>query len=381
MKDIDVLFCGDFAPCKGYESFILENGSSVFGDAIKVINDSDLSFINLECPLTMSSEKLIKSGPSLKASPLIAKQLERFDVIGLANNHSLDYGKSGLADTIKSLELNDIDYVGAGLTNEDVNRIYYKKIGKTTIAIIAIAEREFNYSSNGFGCCIVDPIKNLKLIKEAKKESDILLVTIHGGNEYYSYPRQGLKDLCEFYIDLGADGVVCHHPHVPGGINYYNNKPIVYSLGNFIFDHDAPPNNWDLGYMVKLKFSSETNNFKALEVIPYKQSLSNGGVTLLKGTHKKDFIGYLDEISSNINSLHYNELWSAFLKEKRNMYLLNCFFPMNFKGLYFFIKKFNLLRFSLTEKSITKKLNLLRCESHREALISILENELEKLKK
>ncbi|MGB2136340.1 MAG: CapA family protein, partial [Flavobacteriaceae bacterium] len=134
------------------------------------------------------------------------------------------------------------------------------------------------------------PIDNYQQIKQAKEQADIVIVTLHGGNEYFPYPRPGMRKLCHHFVDLGVEAVICHHPHVPGAYEYYQGKPIVYSLGNFVFDAAKPPQSWELGYMVDLNFSSESKQFESLELVPYKQSVELGGVQLLKGEDKRLFL-------------------------------------------------------------------------------------------
>ena len=102
---IDVLFAGDFSPCRNFESIALVKKTDILGDARSLIQQADISFTNLECPLTNHNTAINKSGPALKADPLCIEALKDFSVIGLANNHILDYGKKGLEDTMKACEI------------------------------------------------------------------------------------------------------------------------------------------------------------------------------------------------------------------------------------------------------------------------------------
>lgn len=381
MKKVNVLFCGDFAPCRRYEDHIRKNGINVFGDALDRIKKSDVSFVNLECPLTNASMPISKSGPALKASPTIADVLKPFDIVGLANNHILDFNTLGLKDTIDALKTNNINYVGAGTDEKDINNFVIKEVNGLKIAIIAIAEREFNYlDDSDIGCGIVEPINNYRQIKRAQEKADIVIVTIHGGCEYFSYPRPGLRNLCKFYIELGVEAVICHHPHVPGGKELYKGKPIIYSLGNFIFDHSNPPKDWDFGYMVNIVFDVDDKSFESLELLPYRQSISNDGIKLLTGGTKKKFLDNIERISDEIYNESYMKNWNEFVSSKSNYYMLINSFPRVFKGLSILVKKFKILDILVNEKIILKKLNLIRCDSHREVLIATLESRLGKSK-
>lgn len=81
---------------------------------------------------------------------------------------------------------------------------FVQEVKGVKVAIIAIVEHEFNQSENGgAGSAPIDPIDNYQQIKQAKEHADIVIVTLHGGNEYFLYPRPGLRKLCQHFIDLG----------------------------------------------------------------------------------------------------------------------------------------------------------------------------------
>lgn len=113
---IKITFAGDIAPCGAFESLMVRNGHQVFGDVLPILESADMTFANLECPLTSHSVKINKSGPAIKADPRCATALTVFSVLGLANNHILDFGKKGLEETIASCRRAGIPTVGAGST-------------------------------------------------------------------------------------------------------------------------------------------------------------------------------------------------------------------------------------------------------------------------
>lgn len=113
----------------------------------------------------------------------------------------------------------------------------------------------------GPGSAPIDLVDNYQQITAAKKLADVVIVTIHGGNEYFPYPRPGLRKMCRHFIDLGVDAVICHHPHVPGAYEVYEGKPIYYSIGNLVFDQNLPKPGWEEGYFVELKFDVLNGSF------------------------------------------------------------------------------------------------------------------------
>lgn len=144
MFRIKILFTGDFAPCRGFQSFVLDKKEQVFSDALPIIESADLSFTNLECPLTTHNQPINKSGPALKVNPYRIAALKPFYVIGLANNHILDYGKKSLGDTLQNCLGEGQVIVGAGFDLDAAQQPFVQEAQGIKIAIIAIAEHEFN---------------------------------------------------------------------------------------------------------------------------------------------------------------------------------------------------------------------------------------------
>lgn len=375
MKKLNIIFTGDFAPCRDFESVVLDKKEQILGDALPLIKAADISFTNLECPLTTHTQSINKSGPALKASPKCIDALKPFSVIGLANNHILDYGRKGLEDTLKACQQADLPTVGAGLDLEAAQTAFIKEVKGVKVAIIAIAEHEFNQSENGgAGSAPIDPIENYQQIQQAKAQADIVIVTLHGGNEYFPYPRPGLRKLCQHYIDLGVDAVICHHPHVPGAYEYYQGKPIIYSLGNFVFDAINPPKDWELGYMVSLQFDSMTKSFKSLELVPYKQSVELGGVQLLQGDEKQQLLNNVESYKQNLdNHQAWLKEWQALVNKRADSYILRYFFPTSIRGLDLLARRTPIARLFFNRRNSLPKLNILRCQSHRELLTAALE--------
>ena len=377
---ISMLFAGDFSPCRDFENIVINKQSEVLGEAQSIIKNTDVSFVNLECPLTKSTKAINKTGPALKADPDCILALKDFSVIGLANNHILDYGKKGLEDTLEACGKANLSTVGAGLNLEHATKPFIKLIKNKKIAIIAIAEHEFNQSEDGgCGSAGIDPIDNYYQIKEAQRDADIVIVTLHGGNEYFPYPRPGLRKICHYFIDLGVDAVVCHHPHVPGAYEEYKNKPIIYSLGNFIFDNPNPPKGWDIGYLLKLKFDTTTaKNDVEFDLIPYQQSVKLNGIRILKGKEKDDVLASIDKLNHILtDDLEWNKAWQKLLEERSNDYIVQMLSPVMFRGLVRLSRYLPISKILLNKNNTLLKLNLLRCQSHYEILVAALQNRAE----
>ena len=380
MKEIEILFCGDFLPCGPYEKLVLKKKENIFGDALPLIKSSDLSFVNLETPLTLFNSSIYKSGPSLKSHPAIAEVLKDFSVVGLANNHILDYGKKGLQDTLDVFKKLGISTVGAGMELKKNNLIYIKEIEGVKIGILALAEQHFNYSKDGnFGSILMDPIDNYNQIQDARSKSDFLIVTIHGGIQNFPYPSPAIRKLSKYYIDIGVNAVICHHPHVPGAYEYYKNKLIIYSLGDFIHHHENPNKTNNFGYIAKINICKEKKNLISFNPIPYKQSLKLDGIKLLKNDEKEEFLSLLQSYKMTMeNEKLWEKEWDTIVNDREQSFILRMFFPQTFKGLGLITKFTPLLKMLLIKRSIPKKLNIIRSNSYREILIKILEDKIKR---
>jgi poly-gamma-glutamate synthesis protein (capsule biosynthesis protein) len=371
-----LLFAGDFAPCSRYESIVINKGCDVFGDLKEYIIDADFAFVNLETPLCYADKEIVKIGPSLRASPKCVEALSKagFDVVGLANNHIYDFGEEGIKETLQACKSAGLYTCGADINIFKAQKPLVIEKKGFKVAFIAVAEHEFSIARfDRAGASPLDPIDVTVLIEKSRKMADLVFVTIHGGNEYFEYPRPGLQKICRFFIDQGADGIICHHPHVPGAYEFYKDKPIVYSLGNLLFDHLHPPKGWTEGYAVQFKYDTNKKILIACEFIPYTQSVENRGVEVIKGDERQVFIDKLNSLNKILlDKKVYAKLWDDFCLSKESYLLFECFSPLKFKGVFRVNKVFNFLKYIL-EANIASRLNIVRCESHNEVLINILE--------
>lgn len=373
-SEIKLLFAGDFAPVGRYEDIVLECGNQILGDTLEYVKNADLSFINLECPLTFSDDAVRKDGPNLKANPEAIESLKDFSVIGLANNHIMDFGLAGLRDTIAAIDHAGLKSVGADENIHDASEPYVSEIRGKKIALIAIADRELNQATFGTpGVAPIDPVENYSQVIEAKKCSDIVIVTIHGGNEYFAYPRPKFRKFCHFLIDLGVSAVICHHPHVPGAYEYYKGKPIFFSLGNALFDHSKPPVGWQEAYFVQIVFDSGTLCIKDVEIIPFSQSVTQRGLRLLKGSKAADLVKKVDRYRAILaDEDAWETEWRHYLSHHSSDYVTKQYSPFLFRGVFQLSKAIGLEKLLLRSVNVPKKLNMLQCDAHRDALEDIL---------
>ena len=250
MRDITLLAVGDIAFSKRMEKCITKYGSDYFFKKIKLfLSSGDIIFGNLESPLTNSSIKnsshysklvddpLLGRRVYLKASPLVIRSLKaaNFNILSIANNHILDYGKKGLIDTINYLSKSRIQTVGAGLNLEFARKPTILKIKSKKVGFLAYSYT-YEATKNHHGCAPIWRFIIKQDIKSLKKMVDVVVVSFHYGKEFSTLPSFFQKSISHFAIDSGADIVLGHHPHVLQPIEFYKDKIIAYSLGNFLFD-------------------------------------------------------------------------------------------------------------------------------------------------
>lgn len=378
---INVLITADFCPNERVVDLIKNQDiDSIFNDLQDEIKFSDFAITNLECPILLDSKdisKIKKVGPSLSTTNNAASILKAsgFNLLTLANNHIMDYGVIGLNQTIEAVKNNDLLYVGAGETLEKARKYIVISKNDISIGIINVTENEFSTASEQSpGANPLDIIKNHYDIVKCKKECDKVIVIYHGGHEGYQYPSPRIKELFHYYVDSGADAIICHHAHCFSGYEIYNEKPIFYGLGNFVFDwKDIRNNIWNYGYAVRLFLNS--SKLIDFEIIPYEQGNDLPGVVKLKGEKLNTFHERLDEVNKIIANDEFLEKEFLKLSISRNMEYLSTFQPYSnriLNGLY----KRGFLPSLLSQQKKRRILNTIRCESHRDLLLQTLKRDI-----
>ena len=368
-----ILICGDYCPIGEIEKHSLKGQhEKIFNDFLDYIVDADLSMCNLECPITEEQSPSIKFGPLLKAHPDTLKSLKfaGFDMVTLANNHIMDHGVKGLECTIEACQENGLDIVGAGLTLEEARRPFIKEINGKKIAIINVAENEFSNTHGEYpGANPLSFPKNFQDIVNAKKEFDFLIVIFHGGNEMHQLPSPRLKETFRFMIEAGADAIIGHHSHCFSGYEWYNGKPIFYSIGNFVFDYDMRENElWNTSYAVMLELKENKLDFK---IIPYFQNKKEMGIKLMNEEEEKLCMAKIKELNNIIGDDHLLErAFENFIKSKEKQYS-HFLEPYTNKYLHWLFGR-KIIPSFYSNKKKKLLLNLIRCESHRDIILNLL---------
>lgn len=218
-----------------------------YSDILPILQRADLLFGNLEAPFladTTGVERAEKTYtfavPPAGAAVLTAGG---FNLVTLANNHILDYGVSGLIGTWEVLDSIGIQHVGTGRNrNEAHTHTIVEKDGKR-VAFLAYNHTfpaQFWATGQRAGTAHASDEGLAREVRRADSEADIVIVAFHWSGELLETPREYQRILARIAIDNGADFVVGHHPHILQPLEWYRDRLIAYSLGNFIFGSYSP---------------------------------------------------------------------------------------------------------------------------------------------
>lgn len=213
-------------------------------ELMESMQNADIMCLNNEFTFTIRGEKLEGKLYHFRANPERVEVLKEMgvDVVKLANNHACDYGSQSLLDTMDTLKSAGIEYIGAGKNLQEAMEPVYIEVDGKTVAFVAASRAEKNIKTPqatetepGILRCYETELF-VETIKEAKKNADFVLAYVHWGTEY-SYELEDVQlTTGKEYLDAGADVIIGAHSHCLQGMEYYEGKPIIYSLGNYWFN-------------------------------------------------------------------------------------------------------------------------------------------------
>jgi poly-gamma-glutamate synthesis protein (capsule biosynthesis protein) len=228
----DILFVGDIMLDRAVRTIIRENGIDfLFNNATSTFKTVDKVVGNLEGVFSLNKSIAGSNYPlRFTFNPLLAIDLSRLgiDIVSQANNHALDFGWDGLAQSTSTLQEAGINFFGDPTNNNPTPYTFVSNHNQITL----IGYHEFSYKNTD---------KVIEEIKKAKTEGSFVIVVPHWGVEYQFMPSTFQKTMAHTFVDAGADAVIGGHPHVIEPVEVYKGKVIFYSLGNFIFDQWFEP--------------------------------------------------------------------------------------------------------------------------------------------
>ncbi len=371
---ISIGFTGDFCPWRRVEdAFITGQWKPMFETVQPFFAANDLNVLDLECPLTTSTNQIKKTGPHIKANPETVEILNFLNckLVATANNHFKDYAAEGMRATYDALNKHKIDWLGSGHSFEEASKTYYWEKDTLKFAFINIAENEWTTTfDEQSGCHPMDVVNVFNQIQEAKKVADFIIIIAHGGHEHYELPSPRMKKWYRFFIDAGASTVIGHHTHIISGYEVYKDSPIFYSLGNFCFDWEGLQNGtWNIGMMVRLQFEKGKSVSFSLEFVRHNNE--QAGVYLMSAEEKKKTLAHVLNLNEIINDdLALNNKFDLYVKDWK---LLMHTWIQPYKGKYLpSLHKRGLLPSLIANDKKMLLTNLIQCESHRDVLLSTI---------
>ncbi|MHB1154172.1 MAG: CapA family protein [Eubacteriales bacterium] len=249
---VTIALTGDVCLADDWETMIVYEkkggmlSECITGGLLERMNAADLTLINNEFTFSDRGEPLENKYYTFRSSPSNVSLLAEMgvDIVSLANNHVYDYGAEAFGDTLETLEGAGVEYMGAGRNIADASSPRYYIINGIKIAFVAATRAEkmpFTPEAGEYKSGVLRTYKSDRftaVIAEAKANADYVIAYPHWGTENTTVLEKAQTDQARQYIDAGADAVVGSHPHCLQGIEFYKGCPIMYSLGNFWFNHE-----------------------------------------------------------------------------------------------------------------------------------------------
>ena len=379
MKNVTVLIGADICPIGGNSRYF-RNGDagSLFHDLLPEFEAANLVIANLECPLIDKPSPIAKTGPVFgeSADCINGIRAAGIDVVCLANNHILDHGGTGLAQTLATCAQAGIATVGAGNNLAAARRILVKEVDGIRIGIMAMAEQEFSIATDASpGANPLDLMDYVRNVRNSREAFDYLIVLLHGGPEFLTAPSPRLKDTCHFLIEMGANTVVVQHPHSLGGYEHYLGGHIVYGQGALVMDEAIyrDVQAFHEGVLIALRIAP--GGASSMELVPFVQSDPVPGARRMDKTRGEGFLGDLAAKSQAIlDDGHVRDEWRRFCDERKHGYL-SALFAHN-RLLRRLNRRGWLTPVLFNRRRLLGTRNLVCCETHREALETIFNERL-----
>jgi len=288
-QPLKLLFFGDIMLDRHVQEKIKQKGFDYLFNNFKLPDEwqlPDIKMANLEGAVTTGGKHYPPEiSIDFAFDPLNVARLKNynFNFFSIANNHITDQGQTGFLETQQNLNKLGFDYAGCADRKVDECSLKIKEINGTKVGFLAY--------SMVYG--VLDEEKLLQQIKETKAQADLVIVNMHWGVEYENKSRSNIKELAHKIINAGADMIIGGHPHVVQEMEIYENKPIFYSLGNFIFDqYFSRETQEGLGVGISVNDSK-----MEITLLPVKSKVSQ--VELMAGSDKQSFLNWLAN-SSNV---------------------------------------------------------------------------------
>lgn len=284
-EEVSLLFTGDIMLGRNVENLRAKYGDDYPFQAVgEYLRQFDAVVGNLEGPILINHVKTtsgsLKFSFDSKSPSLLARH--NVSIVSLANNHTFDHGSAGYYETAQALKAVGVTPVGHPFSS-NIDYVVRKELKgqKFIFAGFNITNPHFDFTE-----------ASTTISRINKQADEYLIVMVHGGEEYKLISNTRQQNFYRTMIDLGADAVIAHHPHVVQEIESYKGKIIFYSLGNFVFDQYFS-RDVEEGLLVKAVFKQGDVVY---ELVPIRSARSKA--TLMTDAERNDFLMRLSTKSS-----------------------------------------------------------------------------------
>ncbi|MDP8979791.1 MAG: CapA family protein [Acidobacteriota bacterium] len=236
-----ILCGGDVMLCRyiGISARRQKDPAAPLRDVAAEFSSADIAFVNLESPFS-DKGKPVLHGMVFRAEPEMIATLENagIDVVSTANNHARDCGSYGVEFTLDWLARHKIAAAGTGASAEQAHRGTVLERNGVRFGFLAYTYDQSNGNHKDHDDRIADMDVDAVAADVAGllRRADVVMVSMHGGDEYQPHPNQEQRDFARAAIEAGAQVVIGHHPHVTQPEEAWKGGVIFYSLGNLVFD-------------------------------------------------------------------------------------------------------------------------------------------------
>ncbi len=313
-SSVTLALAGDVMLGRGVNRRITEFGPMYpWGNMLPTIRRADGFLINLECALTSHTKRWRDNGGKafyFRAHPRAVKtlQLAGVNFAALANNHAVDFGMTGLLDTVRHLGEAGIAHAGAGANLTAARTPAFLSVGGWRIGIVAYADYPAAWAAGpaapGINYTSVPPAPaDLQTIAvalaTARQRADLVVFCIHWGPNMRDRPPREFREFAHRVVEAGADVFWGHSAHVVQGIEIWQGKPIFYDTGDFVDDYavDAELRN-DLSALFLLR--TRPPAWERIDVVPV--SISRGQVNRARGADRDWLIAKMATLSAELGT-------------------------------------------------------------------------------
>lgn len=309
-KETSFVFTGDI----GFDKYMdgkWNDPNLISREILDFLHSADHVVINVEGPIAENVESNNQSGAlQLKhtMNPKATKVFENMhaDIWNICNNHIMDAGEFGMKSTLEYAKKSNALTIGAGMNISEARKhIIINEAGGIGLFGVGYQRACRVADENKAGCYSWSDLEEIqKTINEIKSKCRWCVVVAHAGEEFTPLPSPYTRERYHKYLEMGADIVVAHHPHVPMNYETVGDKIIFYSLGNFIFDTDYQRSqfNTEFGLLVKINFTESDFSFEpmGLEIIRNEEHIVKAELPRIFKNIQEDEYNLLAPLSAKV---------------------------------------------------------------------------------